>query len=399
MRLDAISSFDTSLGPTQRAAVLGMGVMALMSMGVLPVLLGGLEATHRLSSAGIGLAASLQAFAVTIAAGLAASFVKPRRLRLVGAGVSLLLAIADLAVVWVPTEADILLARGAAGLCEGMLFWIATSAIARVATSERLAGLLLTLSTAMSLGAAALMSAFVLPAFGVDGGFALLAGLSLLGVVIARWLPSEYPPVEAPRSAGWLPSRGWASLLATMLYTAAGMGCFIYLAPLATSSGLGPGVAATALTGLLAAQLLGGALASGIAGRVGYFVVLGGSTVGYFCALPLFVAHAGAPVFLAAAAALGFLNFFSIPFLYPLTIAADSSRRTAIQSGPAQLLGSALGPLLAVWASAVWGVIGIVYMSAALLVVALIFILAVEFLGRSSPVSSASRLSMPSNIK
>jgi hypothetical protein len=52
-------------------------------------------------------------------------------------------------------------------------------------------------------------------------------------------------------------------------------------------------------------------------------------------------------LFVGANAAAGLFGLFLSPFLVPMTIEADPSRRAAVQSGAAQLIGGALGPLLA----------------------------------------------------
>jgi MFS family permease len=52
-------------------------------------------------------------------------------------------------------------------------------------------------------------------------------------------------------------------------------------------------------------------------------------------------------LFVAATATLGFIGIFMNPFLMPMSIEADPSRRAAVQGGAAELLGLALGPLLA----------------------------------------------------
>ena len=57
--------------------------------------------------------------------------------------------------------------------------------------------------------------------------------------------------------------------------------------------------------------------------------------------------HAPAWLFIAANAAAGIFGLFLAPFLVPMTIEADPSRRAAVQSGAAQLIGGAMGPLLA----------------------------------------------------
>lgn len=43
----------------------------------------------------------------------------------------------------------------------------------------------------------------------------------------------------------------------------------------------------------------------------------------------------------------GFLWLFSLPFMVPMVIAADPTRRAAVLVGGAELAGGSLGPLLA----------------------------------------------------
>jgi predicted MFS family arabinose efflux permease len=52
-------------------------------------------------------------------------------------------------------------------------------------------------------------------------------------------------------------------------------------------------------------------------------------------------------LFIGANAVAGLTALFLSPFLVPMTIEADPSRRAAVQSGAAQLLGGAMGPLAA----------------------------------------------------
>ena len=369
---DAPTPAGTSFQPSQLAAALGAGMVALMSMGVLPVLLAALAGEHRISDAGIGFAASVQTFAVAISATLAASFLPARRLRILSFAFAVLLGAADLSTLWLRSQETILASRGLAGLLEGLLFWIAAGAIARSSTSERLAGLLLTGATAVSLAASALIANLLLPRYGANGGFALLAVITLLFAPACRLLPQAYPPTGHEFAHRALPGRGVAALGGAALYTAVGMGCFIYLLPLGARFGVSPQGGGQALSVLLAAQLVGGGLASALAGRIGYLTVLAACGVAYLALFGVYSLGSGALIFTAAAALLGFLNFFSVPFLYPLAVDADHSRRSALQSGPAQLLGSAVGPLLAAWVVAGFGLGGVLYLSAALVGLAMI---------------------------
>jgi DHA1 family inner membrane transport protein len=362
----------------QYFAGIALGVISLLSQGVLPLLLGSLHAEHRLGASGIGLAASLEAFSITITSSLAGLLLRPSSLRLYAGTASLILALANISTLGIGAESGILAIRAVAGIPEGILFWLAIGMIARSATTERWAGILVTGSNVVSLVSAAALSAYVLERFGANGGFALLAVLSAAGAGIATFMPTSYsalPKGVLSAVEGW---RGLGALLGAMLYTASAMGVFIYLVPLANAAGFDSVVSGEALTALLAGQLGGSLIATLIAGRVGYFAVLLGSAVGYLCVWPIYALRPPAWAFITASGAVGLITFFSIPFLYPLTVDADPSRRAAVQSGPAQMMGSALGPFVAAWAVAWYGTLGAVYVGAWILLLAMAVIVVVR---------------------
>jgi hypothetical protein len=65
------------------------------------------------------------------------------------------------------------------------------------------------------------------------------------------------------------------------------------------------------------------------------------------------------------------VGLFLAPFLVPMTIDADPTRRAAMQSGAAQLLGGAVGPLLASLVVGERDVHGVLALGAGLLVAGL----------------------------
>jgi predicted MFS family arabinose efflux permease len=81
--------------------------------------------------------------------------------------------------------------------------------------------------------------------------------------------------------------------------------------------------------------------------------------------------HSSGPLFIAAAAANGFVTFFAMPFLYPLAAEVDESLRAAVQSGPAQLLGVSVGSLASAWAVARFGLEAVPYSCGVMLVLAM----------------------------
>ena len=141
----------------------------------------------------------------------------------------------------------------------------------------------------------------------------------------------------------------------------------VYVQPLAHEAGLGSGVARTAVWIALAAQVAGAALATALAGRLRYFTVFIIASIVSLAAWAAFSQPLSAWMFIAANTAAGLAGLLLGPFLVPMTIDADPSRRAAMQSGAAQLLGSALGPLLASLVVDDRDVHGVLWLSAGLL--------------------------------
>ncbi len=341
-------AFGPPLKPAEAGAAIALGVVSLLISGVLAVLLGALAEEHRLSAPGIGLSAMTEALTMAITTGLVGALLKPHHLKLIGAGAAIALAATDLATLGARTDAAVMGVRALCGLPEGVLLWITIGMIARSATPERWAGVLFTALTASQLAVSAAFAAIVIPRFGANGGFASIAGLSLIGVLIALWLPNRYPALpQVKGETGAPPPRGWLALFGTLIYVSAAAAVGIYLLPLAAQAGLSSGVARTANSFSLAAQVLGGALATLVAGRVNYFTVFTGGVAAFLGVYFVYGFAAPAWMFIAATAFNGLITIFITPFLVPMTIEADPSRRAAVQSGAVQLLGAALGPLLA----------------------------------------------------
>jgi hypothetical protein len=296
---------------------------------------------------------------------------RPRRLRLIAAGASLTLALLNVVVTL--TAGGLLMAlRGAAGVAEGVLLWISVSMIARTVTPERWAGVFFTAQTFAQLILALVLALVVAPRFGANGAFLALAGCGILGVGPALLCPSGFAPL--PIAAGESevpPPRGWLALASTLVFVSAGGAVAVYLQPLAHEAGLNADVARTAVWVSLAAQVAGGALATALAGRVRYFTVFIITSLTYVAVWSLFGRALPAWAFVGANALSGLFGLFLGPFLVPMTIDADPSRRAAMQSGAAQLLGGALGPLLASQVVGDSEVRGVLWLGAGLLVTGL----------------------------
>ena len=333
--------------PTEAAAAIAIGLSSLLISGLMSLLLAALAEEHRLSASGIGLAAMLEALTcavVTAACGIA---LKPVRLRTIAAVAALALAAIDLATVQA-SGLGVLLIRGLAGVPEGVLLWISIGFISRTATPERWAAVLFTGMGLSQLAVASGVSAFVLPRFGANGGYVAVAAGAALAVPIAAFLPSRLGAVDGSGEvSGAPPPRGWLALAGTLAMAASLTAVTIYIVPLAQQAGLGVGVGRTAVSVGLACQMAGGALATVIAGRVRYITVFWVCATAFTATWGVYLLHAPAWLFIAMTGLSGVAAYVAAPFLLPMTVEADPSRRATMQSGTVQLLAGALGPLLA----------------------------------------------------
>lgn len=358
--------------PVETASAIAVGVMALLISGLMPLLLGGLAAEGRISASGIGLTAMLEALSTGLVTGLAGIVLKPRRLRTVAAVASVALLLVDLATVRA-SGGSVMLVRALAGVPEGLLLWIAIGLISRTAMPERWAAVLFMGMGVSQLVAATGLSAFVLPRFGTNGGYVTVGLAALAGLPLAPFLPRSFGATTASGDAvtGVPPARGWIALFGTLCMAASLTAVAVYVLPLARQAGLSVATARTAVSVGLACQMLGGALATALAGRVRYIAVFFVCAAVFLATWTAYAMQAPAWLFIGLTGLTGLAAMLAGPFLVPMTIEADPSRRAAMQSGAVQLLAGAFGPLLAAFAASERNVHGVLVMAAGLQVVGL----------------------------
>lgn len=331
----------------QFTAVMFVGVTGIMIAGLQPLLLGTLEHEGRLSPAQLGQAATAELLAMGLAAFIAGAALKPKLLKLIAILASLALAVIDL--VTPAMQGDMItLLRGAAGVPSGILIWVTTALIARSPTPERWSGVYLTVQTLAQFIVAIVLSATLIQSYGSDGGWYGLAGFCVLTAVVALMLPSEYAPLPKAKGDSSLPgARGWIALLSAFLYSAFTIGVWVYAEPLSKQAGHDPGVTGMAVSVSLACQVAGGAAATVLAGRISW---LWTTLVAAMLSVGVIIGMASLPgptLFLVLSGAFGFLWLFVLPFLVPMVIEADPTRRAAVLIGGAQVLGASFGPFFA----------------------------------------------------
>ena len=368
--------------PRAAGACIAVGINSLLVLGVLPVLLGALADEHRLTAAQIGVTATVEFLTMGAVTGAMGLLRRPRRLRLIGVAASLALAAAD----WGSTQTSgdgMVVARGVAGALEGVLLWITVSMISRTVTPERWAGVFFTLQTLAQLLLAVAFAAWIIAAHGANGGFIALAAVGAIGALPALFIPDRFAPLVAdPEASGAPPMRGLLALLATFVFVSAGGAVGVYLQPLAHEAHLSAAVARTAVWTSLVAQVAGGATATLLAGRVRYFAIFLFTSVVYLITWAGFGLNLPAWLFVVDNIAAGFGGLLLGPFLVPFMIDADPSRRAAVQSGAAQLLGGALGPLLASFVVSDSHARGVLWLGCGLLGLGLAMVAALRFTGR-----------------
>jgi hypothetical protein len=329
------------------AGALGVGVNSLLVLGVIPVLLGALVDEHRLTDPDIGLVATAEVLSMGIATAIAGIVLKPMRLRLIGLVVTLALAAVDFATAGA-SGVGVMAWRGLAGALEGVLLWITVAMIARTATPERWSGAFFTAQTFSQLLLAIALAVWIMPRWGAAGGFVAIAVCAIAGAPAALFGPDRLADLNPGEAVAGAPSlRGWVALIGTFVYVGGSGAVAVYLEPLALQAGLDAGVARTALWVSLAAQVAGSAAATAMAGRIRWFWVFLIVSAVYLAVWFVFGLRIPGWLFITANAAGGLFGLFLSPFFVPMTIEADPSRRAAVQTGAAQLIGGALGPLFA----------------------------------------------------
>lgn len=363
----------------ETASALSLGILCLVGAGLMAILLSALVDEHRLSAAGIGRTAMLEALSMGLSTGLAGIVLKPRRLRLIAIVSTLGLVAVNLATLRV-SGLGVEAVRTLAGVPEGVLLWIAVGLISRTVTPERWAAVLFTGMGVTQLIAATVVSAFALPRYGANGGYVALAAASALCLPFALFTPSAYGVVPGSENAtsGAPPLRGWVALIGTLGLSGSLAAVGVYLIPLAREAGLSTSVGRTAVSVSLACQILGGALATLLAGKVRYIHVFWVCAVVFLVTWGTYAVHAPGWWFVAITGLGGLAGMVAGPFLTPMTIEADPSRRAAVQSGAVQVLAGALGPFLSSLVVSDHDVRGVLVLGAGLLLVGLAVITALH---------------------
>ena len=191
-----------------------VGSVGIMVAGLQPVLLGSLQAAHRITAAELGHAATLELLALGLGAGLGGTLLEGRPLRPVMVAAAAVYVLGNLLTL-VSRGETLTLVRGLAGVPGGVMIWVVTEMIVRSPSPTRWAGIYLAVQTLAQLGVASAL-AVADPASTVIAP-AAMAVLGVVALLAAFALPASFAPLERetmasglppPRGCGWC-SRRW----------------------------------------------------------------------------------------------------------------------------------------------------------------------------------------------
>lgn len=197
--------------PTTTATVIAglfLGTVAFMITGIQPVLLGALTQAGRLSEAMLGRVAWAEVVALALASAIGPGLLRFGSAQRTIAAACLSLALAD-GVVYLSHDTQLLiLSRVIAGLMEGLLLATTNIAITRGQHPERLSALFLMVSAMPQVAASYLLPAIVIPRFGADSGFGILAVLAIVGIAVAFLLGNEIQDAPPRKTSAqvWTPA-------------------------------------------------------------------------------------------------------------------------------------------------------------------------------------------------
>ena len=350
--LTATAPASTSTRAAQALASV-VGSVALLMLGLQPLLLGALLEAGHVTLEGVGLVAMGEIVALGLGVLIGDLALPVRSLRSITVLAALAAAALNLVTMRVAGDLALGLVRAGAGIAEGLMVWSTTAVIVRAAVPERLAGLFFVVQTLAQSVLGLALAHLVIPSHGWPGGFAVLAGLcgaaALLALAFARPLGPLTPTVsQVGIGMTWTRPR-IGTLLVVFLQLATLGALWAYAEPLGTRAGFSPLAVQTLIAAGLGMQVVGGSVGTWLVRRLPVrFVLLGCAVVLGLSALGIAqTEQRGTTGFAALCGLFTFTWLFMLPFQMALAFRVDGSGRVASLVPAAQLFGSAFGPLMA----------------------------------------------------
>lgn len=331
----------------QTAAAVTIAAVASCVPPLQPILLGSLLTEGKIDAATLGRAATAEGLGMAVAAAVASAVLPPRYIRLTAAIAVLSVMAANMMTMLMPAP-WIIGARCLSGLGNAVLLWVLVGMLARCTAPTRLFAIYVTASTTLTFLLSLVLTASSVMSFGKMAGYGILICIYLPLFLVIRCIPRSYANIGGSDVRSGLPPRfGLVALSAVVLYPAGVMAFWIYSVPLGVQMGIANPSMQRIVSAATGVQIVGGLVAVAVASRVtGIQAVAVTATVGIASIFATMI-DASVAVWLPALLAFSFCWMFGPPFHVAFLNAADPSRRSAMFVGTAQLIGYALGPLLA----------------------------------------------------
>jgi MFS transporter, DHA1 family, inner membrane transport protein len=361
------------------AALLVIACIALLVLGVQPLVLGALNGAGRLSVPEMGWAATAEMLALGAASALMAARVRPQRLKFWGFAGCAIMAAADFTGLGLH-GLPLVLSRAVTGAGGGILIWLSTAVMASRPDYPRINALFIGGQAVSQAIFAALIPVMVLPAMGANGSLVVLACGALFSVLLLPLVPGA-AKMAAPEAveigSGRMP-RVPLGLVISFLVMAGVVGLWVYVEPIAQLHHIAEDKVSLAVSLSLGAQVVGSVFVFAAEKWVRPFVAMVVVIVLDLGVLVAIDVSSSQAVFFAAIVLFGFNWTLSLAYFLPLLLVEDPSRRSVLYLPAANLLGSSAGPTLAGLFASDTDILPALVTTAAIFLAALVLMLAMQ---------------------
>jgi len=357
------------------AVVLGtLGALTIMAVPGFVMLF---HSQSQLTDRELGFVAAWDINATAVAIGIATLFISRVNWRILALVGVLLIVVGSLATAASHGYLSITAARVCVGFGEGLAIAVSFAALGSAANPDRAFGVYLIVGLVVSAAALALFPVLE-SAFGASVTFAGIAGVAMLAALLLPWLPACSPRVTTASlvATTWSRPLAFSGLMGVFLYFIAQGAMWSYFERIGNASGIDPLLIGRALAissfaggaGSLVAVLLSSRCArawplmvSGVISLVSFYLLCG---------------HVAAGTLIIAGILFNFAWNLSQPLLSGLCAEADSHGRVVVAMGCIQTVGFGAGPALAALVLHDHDFAPVAWLSAGVLVVSLVIVLA-----------------------
>ncbi|MDX1200630.1 hypothetical protein GOL94_25135 [Sinorhizobium medicae] len=373
--------------PITMYGALVIGTASLLSLGVLPIILGGLNEVGRLSKPGIGQAAMFELFGLAFGSAVGGYWMARGAMRLKTAFAALGLLLINVATAHAGSEPIILVDRAIAGLLGGLLFGAANAIIVRSSNPDRLTGILVGVSMLPQIALAYLIPVVLIPRLGIEGGLYALAAGAMVAAVFATSLVDK---INVPERLNRTPIPFSAPLalfcLGTVLQSGGLGAAWTYIERVANQHGFSPSIVGLAFSASLATQVVAAWLSAWLVPKIARWPTLLSLVLGQAAFIAVAVLTATPSTFIAAVCVFTSAAAAAQAFQMAGVVALDATRRAAVLILPMILFGNGFGPLVASFATTEVDVVGGCWTAVAMTTASLLLYLASASLSRQRSV-------------